>query len=115
MMRRYVLSLYQPDGDPPPTDELAEIMKHVDRVRSELQSAGRWIDSVGLYPASSATVVRVSPTGAPLITDGPFTEGKEHIGGFTIIDAVDLEEALDWARRLAEASTLPVEVRPVHR
>lgn len=112
-MRRYLLSLYQPDGDPPPPEQLTVIMARVQAVRDELQTAGRWVDSIGLFPASSATVVRAGPSGAPLITDGPFTEAKEHIGGFTIIEADDLDEALAWAHRLAEASTLPVEVRPI--
>ncbi|HXU06873.1 MAG TPA: YciI family protein, partial [Polyangia bacterium] len=58
------------------------------------------------------TVVRVKD-GQPLITDGPFAEGKEHIGGFTIVEAPDLDAALAWARKFAQATTLPIEVRPV--
>jgi hypothetical protein len=65
----------------------------------------------GLHPPSTATVVRVKD-GETLMTDGPFVEGKEHLGGFTIIQAPDLDAALEWGSRLAEATTLPVEVRP---
>jgi len=65
----------------------------------------------GLHPPTTATVVRVRD-GDVLMTDGPFVEGKEHIGGFTIIKAPDLDAALEWGRRLAKATTLPIEVRP---
>jgi hypothetical protein len=67
----------------------------------------------GLHPASTATVLR--PDGDQvLLTDGPFTEGKEHLGGFTIIQAPDLDAALDWGRKLARAiGLLPIEVRPM--
>ena len=65
----------------------------------------------GLHPPESATVVRAKDAGV-LLTDGPFAEGKEHIGGLTIIRANDLDEALEWGRRLAAATTLPIEVRP---
>ena len=65
----------------------------------------------GLHPPSTATVVRVKD-GEVLTTDGPFAEGKEHLGGVTIIEAPDLDAALDWGRRLARATTLPIEVRP---
>jgi hypothetical protein len=65
----------------------------------------------GLHPPTTATVVRVRD-GDVLMTDGPFVEGKEHIGGFTIIKAPDLDAALEWGRRLATATTLPIEVRP---
>ena len=64
-----------------------------------------------LHAPSSATVVRVKE-GETLITDGPFTEGKEHIGGFMIIKAPDLDGALGWAKKMAKAIPLPIEVRP---
>jgi hypothetical protein len=67
----------------------------------------------GLHPPSTATVVRVKD-GETLMTDGPFVESKEHLGGFTIINAPDLDAALEWGTKLAEATTLPVEVRPFH-
>ena len=86
-------------------------MRKVDAVDQELRDAGLWVFAGGLHEPSTATVVRVEG-GEVLTTDGPFTEGKEHLGGFTIIRAPDLDAALAWGRRLAEATTLPIEVRP---
>ena len=113
-MKQYMLSLYQPDGDPPPAEVLEPIMTGLAALRDEMVAAGSWVTAVGLYPPSTATVVRANAAGSPLILDGPFTEGKEHVGGFTIIAADDLDVALVWARKLSETSTLPVEVRPIH-
>jgi hypothetical protein len=111
-MPQYLLSVYQPDGDPPPPEVLDPIMAKVQNWNSELRAAGAWVFTGGLHPASTATVIR-DRDGGPLITDGPFTEGKEHLGGFTVITAPDLDAALNWARQLAAATTLPIEVRPL--
>ncbi|GIG56210.1 hypothetical protein Lfu02_05820 [Longispora fulva] len=111
-MKRYLLSVYQPDGDPPPPAVLDTIMADLGVLNGELRAAGAWVFSVGLHPAGTATVVRDSD-GDALLTDGPFTEGKEHLGGFTVIAAPDLDAALGWAARMARATTLPIEVRPV--
>ncbi|GIH12825.1 YciI family protein [Rugosimonospora africana] len=110
-MKRYLLSVYQPDSDPPPADVLAGIMREVRAVDEELRSAGAWVFSGGLHAPSTATVV--DPRREELsMMDGPYLEGKEHIGGLTIIKVADLDEALEWARKLARATTLPIEVRP---
>jgi len=77
-----------------------------------MQDAGIWVFAAGLHPASSATVLRVKD-GEVLTTDGPFAEGKEHIGGFSIIKAPDLDAALEWGRKMARATSLPIEVRPM--
>jgi hypothetical protein len=111
-MKQYLLSVYQPDGDPPSPEVLGPIMRDLEVVNQELKAAGAWVFAAGLHPPSTATVVRLRD-GDVLMTDGPFAEGKEHIGGFTIIKAPDLDAALDWARKLARASTLPIEVRPL--
>ena len=111
-MKQYLLSLYQPDGDPPGPEILDPIMRDLEALERELEEAGAWVFSAGLHPPSTATVVRAQGGGDYLVTDGPFTEGKEHLGGFTIIKAPDLDAALVWGRKLADASTLPVEVRP---
>ncbi|MEU4832481.1 YciI family protein [Streptosporangium sp. NPDC023615] len=111
-MRQYLLSVYQPDGALP-EGELEPIMRDVGAVEREIKEAGAWVFAAGLHPASSATVVRVRD-GESLTTDGPFTEGKEHVGGFTVIRASDLDAALEWGRRLSRATTLPIEVRPLH-
>ncbi len=110
-MPRYLLSIYQPDGAPPPPDVLQAIMRDVDAVRRDMQTAGVWVFAAGLHPPSTATVVRVKGDEV-LTTDGPFVESKEHIGGFTLITAPDLDAALAWGSRLSRATTLPVEVRP---
>ena len=110
-MKRYLLSVYQPDGDPPPPAVLEPIMRDLDAFNRELRAAGAWVFNAALHPPSTATVVRVE-AGEVLTTDGPYVEGKEHIGGFTVIEAPDLDSALEWGRKLAEATTLPIEVRP---
>ena len=109
-MKQYLLSVYQPDGDPPPPEILDPIMEGLAKIHDEMRESGAWVFSVGLHPASSATVVRAGG----LLTDGPFTEGKEHVGGFTVINAEDLDGALAWAGRVADIiAPLPIEVRPI--
>lgn len=110
-MKLYLLGIYQPDGPVPAPDVLRKVMADIDRMNRELKASNSWVFAGGLHAASTATVVRVK-NGEALITDGPFAEGKEHLGGFTIIKVPDLDVALEWGRRLAEATTLPVEVRP---
>ena len=110
-MKQYLISMYQPDGGVPPPEFLAQVMAELDAMRTELREAGSWVFGGGLHAPSTATVLRPKD-GDVLITDGPFTEGKEHLGGFTIIKAPDLDAALVWARRYALVTTLPIEVRP---
>ncbi|MBB3725030.1 YciI family protein [Nonomuraea dietziae] len=112
-MKKYLLSIYQPDGDPPPPEVLGPIVREVEAFESELRQAGAWVFTGRLHPAGTATVLRPD-AGGVLMTDGPFVEGKEHIGGFVVIQAPDLDAALDWARKATLASTLPIEVRPLH-
>jgi hypothetical protein len=110
-MKRYLLSIYQPDGDPPPADVLEQIASDIQTVNAELRAAGAWVFSGGLHAPSTATVIDPRSDELPM-TDGPYVEGKEHIGGLSIIQANSLDEALSWARKLARATTLPIEVRP---
>lgn len=110
-MKMYLLSVYQPDGDVPPPEILGPIMRQVHALEDELKQAGAWVFSGGLHAPSTATVVRVRD-GEVVTTDGPYIEGKEHIGGFTVITAPDLDAALEWGRKAARAITLPIEVRP---
>jgi hypothetical protein len=110
-MKHYLLAMYQPDGAPPPDVDLERIMRDVHALRAEMREAGAWVFSGGLHFADTATVVRFEDGGV-LTSDGPYVEGKEHLGGFTVVQVPDLDEALRWAGRLAEASTLPIEVRP---
>ena len=111
-MKQYLLSIYQPDGDPPPPEVLDPIMQDLEAVNAELRASGAWVFAGGLHPPSTATVVRLRDNEV-LTTDGPYIEGKEHIGGFTVIQATDLDAALEWGRKLARAITLPIEVRPL--
>jgi len=110
-MKLYLLSVYQPDGPTPPPETLAKIMSEIDEMNRELRATNSWVFAGGLHDPSTATVVRVKD-GETLVTDGPFVEGKEHIGGFSVIKAPDLDVALEWGRRLAKITTLPIEVRP---
>ena len=110
-MTQYLLTVFQPTGGVLPEADLEAIMRAVDKVDQDMKDAGVWVFAGGLHPPTTATVLRPRD-GEVLMTDGPFTEAKEHVGGFTIIRADDLDEALDWGRRLAEATTLPIEVRP---
>ncbi|HVS50279.1 MAG TPA: YciI family protein [Candidatus Dormibacteraeota bacterium] len=111
-MKQYLLSVYQPDGPLPTPDVLGKIKEDLEVLNGEMKAAGAWVFAVGLHAPSTATVVKAQ-AGQLLITDGPFTEAKEHIGGFTIIRAPDLDAALEWGSKLARATTLPVEVRPL--
>lgn len=110
-MQKYLLSIYQPDEEPPPPEVLDPIMRNVEAVNAELREAGAWVFAGGLHAPSTATVLRVKGNEV-LTTDGPYMEGKECLGGFTVIQAPDLDAALDWGRKLARAITLPIEVRP---
>ena len=110
-MKQYLLSIYQPDGDPPPAEVLEKIARDVLAVQEEMRAAGAWVFSGGLHPASTATVLDPRAEGMPM-TDGPFVEGKEHVGGLVVVKAESLDEALAWGRKTARATTLPVEVRP---
>jgi hypothetical protein len=110
-MKNYLLSVYQPEGTPPPPDVLEKIMHELGTLREEMKAADAWVFSGGLNAPSTATVLRLD-RGDVLMTDGPFAEGKEYLGGFTIVRAPDLDSALEWGRRLARVVTLPIEVRP---
>ncbi len=111
-MKQYLLSIYQPDGEPPGPEVLDPIMREVEAVNTEMRESGAWVFSAGLHAPGTATVLKAEG-GDMLTTDGPYIEGKEHIGGFTVIQAADLDAALEWGRKLARAITLPIEVRPM--
>jgi len=110
-MKQYLLSIYQPDGGTPPPEVLQKVMREVGALIDEAKTAGAWVFNGGLHPPSTATVLRYQE-GDLLTTDGPFAEAKEHIGGFVIVKAPDLDEALEWGRKLARVIALPIEVRP---
>jgi hypothetical protein len=111
-MKQYLLSVcYPADSSQPPPAALNKIMSDVMAVRREMQSADVWVFSGGLHASNSATVLR-HQGGDIVLTDGPFIESKEQIGGISIVRVPDLDAALLWARKLARATTTPIEVRP---
>jgi hypothetical protein len=110
-MKQYLLSVIQPDGPVPAPDVLDEISRNLESLRRQMREAGAWVFAGGLHNASTATTLRPRD-GEVLMSDGPFAEGKEHVGGLTIIRAPDLDAALEWGRKVALATTLAIEVRP---
>lgn len=107
-MPEYLLSIYQPDSGAPDAETMDRIVAELHRLNEELRESGSWVFTGGLHAADSATVVRADG----LITDGPYVEGKEHVGGIWVITAADLDAALAWGRKAAAATTLPIEIRP---
>jgi hypothetical protein len=110
-MKQYLLAVHNVEGPTRPDEEQQQAYKAVDALNAELQARGAWVFGGGLYPADTATVVRVKD-GDVLTTDGPFAETKEQLGGFWIINAADLDAALAWAAKATAACQEPVEVRP---
>ncbi|MGW1882160.1 YciI family protein [Streptomyces sp. NPDC001970] len=112
-MKQYLLSIYQPDGPTPPPEFLEPIMRELEALNAEIRAAGAWVFAGGLHAPSTATVLQLKGDEV-LMTDGPYVEGKEHIGGFTVIQAPDLDAALEWGRRYARVlAPLSIEVRPM--
>src|SRR5262245_45371239 len=110
-MKQYLLSIcYPAGGTQPPPNELERIMRDVRAIQKDMQDQGVWVFSGGLTDHSTATVLR-SQGGDIVMTDGPFIESKEQIGGVSIVKAADLDGALRWARRLTQAIGAPIEVR----
>lgn len=112
-MKKYLISVYEPDADPPPPEFLDPIMSRLQALHEEMAAAGVWVFTAKLHPPSTATVLQANGDEL-LVTDGPYVEGKEHLGGFDVLEAPDLDAALGWARRIAEITGLPIEVRPFH-
>lgn len=111
-MKQYMLSVIHADPIDLTPEEMKQSFKDVDVVNAELVAASAWVFAGGLYPPSTATVVRTGDNGDVLTIDGPFIETKEQLGGFWVIEAADLDAALEWARKATVACRAPVEVRP---
>jgi hypothetical protein len=111
-MKQYLLAVNGVQGEPtPPDDTIQQMYAAVEAFNTELQDAGAWVFAGGLFPPDVATTVR--PQGDDvLVTDGPFAETKEYLGGFWVIEAPDLDAALAYAARGSAACRAPVEVRP---
>lgn len=110
-MQHYLLAIQQPDSPAPDPAELARIEHGLEELNDEMKAAGAWVFTGALHPPSSATVARLRDAEV-LLTDGPYAEGKEQIGGLWIIAAPDLDVALGWAERAVRVTGLPIEVRP---
>jgi hypothetical protein len=111
-MSQYLMSVYYVEGEEAPPDEVMQQMyADVNALNEKMQTAGAWVFGGGLHTPDTATVVR-SQDDEVLTTDGPFPEAKEQIGGFWVIEAPDLDAALDWAAQASVASQGPVEIRP---
>jgi hypothetical protein len=113
-MPQYLLSVHSVDGearDPMTDEEMQQSWKQIQVLNEELRSAGAWVFGGALHGPDTATVVRMAD-GEVLTTDGPFVESREHLGGFYIIEAEDLDAALVWASKTTAAVGKPIEVRP---
>ena len=109
---QYMISVLNDESVPLPTGaDWDASLARTGKVNDEMQAKGVWVFGGGLRPSHSATVVRVQD-GATTMTDGPFAETKEQLGGFWVIEVADLDEALSWAQKCAEACWGPIEVRP---
>ena len=109
-MAQYLVAIHHPDNYDPSV-EGEEMMRDIHVLNEEMMAAGIRLFAGGLSSASSAKSVRAQPGGKVLVTDGPYLETKEHIGGFWILEAASLDEALTWGRKAAVACRAPVEVR----
>ena len=113
-MAKYLLSVHSAEGeagDPMTEEQMQQFMERVNVLEEEMRSTGAWLFGGALTDPDTATVVRVSG-GEVMTTDGPFAESKEHLGGFYIIEAEDLDGALVWATKTSEAVSHAIEVRP---
>jgi len=114
-MGQYLLSTYsaqsESGGAPSTPEEMQAVMQRVAALEEEMEASGTFIFGGALHDPEAATVLRKGD-GDLVMTDGPFVESKEHIGGFYIINADDLDAALAWARKVVDAINHPIEVRP---
>jgi hypothetical protein len=113
-MARYLLSVHTVEGEvrePMTDEEMQHSFKQIGILEEDMKSAGAWVFSGRLHGSDTSTVVRESG-GEVLTTDGPFAESKEHLGGFYIIEAEDLDTALVWASKVTRVIKTPIEVRP---
>lgn len=111
-MPQYLVAIHLPDNYDP-SAEGEEMVSDISSLNKEMVAAGVRIFVAGLQPAGKAKSLRAQPDGRVLITDGPYVESKEHVGGFWILETADLDEALAWGRKAARACRAPVEVRGI--
>jgi len=113
-MTQYLVAIHHPDDYDPAIAEDDAMARDIDALNDEMKAAGVRIFVGGLQPAGSATSLRAQPEGEVLVTDGPYLKTSEHVGGFWVLEAATLDEALEWGRKAIIACRAPVEVRPFH-
>lgn len=113
-MTKYLVAIHHPDDYDPSVAEDETMSRAIDALNAEMQAAGVRVFVGGLHPASSAMSLRAQPAGEVVVTSGPYLKTREHVGGFWVLEAADLDEALAWGRKAAVACRTPVEVRPFH-
>jgi hypothetical protein len=113
-MTQYLVAIHHPDDYNPAVNEDDAMRRDISALNVEMKAAGVRVFVGGLLPVMRAKSLRRKPNGEVLITDGPYLETKEHIGGFWVLEAANLDEALTWGRKAAVACRAPVEVRPFH-
>jgi hypothetical protein len=111
-MTQYLVAIHHPDGYDPAVSEDEAMHRAIGALDNEMKAAGIRIFAGGLEPPDRAKSLRLKPDGDVLVTDGPYIESKEHVGGFWLLEAASLDEALAWGRKAAIACRAPVEVRP---
>ena len=113
-MPQYLVAIHHPVNYDPSTEGEA-MERDIDTLNEEMEAAGVRVFAGGLQPSAKAKSLRAQPNGDVLITDGPYLETKEHVGGFWLLEAADLDEALEWGRKAVVACRAPVEVRQFGR
>jgi hypothetical protein len=111
---KYLVAIHHPDNYDPAVSEDEAMHRDIDVLNDEMTAAGVRVFVGGLHPAGKAKSLRAQPGGKVRITDGPYLETKEHIGGFWVLEAADMDEALQWGRKAVIACRAPVEVRQFH-
>lgn len=111
-MTQFLVAIHHPDDYDPSVAEDEAMTREITALNEEMKAAGVRVFVGGLRPAGNARPLRAQPDGAVLITEGPYLETKEQVGGFWVLEAADLDEALAWGCKAAVACRVPVEVRP---
>ena len=113
-MTQYLVAIHHPDDYDPAVAEDDAMRRDITALNVEMKAAGIRAFVGGLRSVRHARSLRLQPDGAVHITDGPYLETKEHVGGFWVLECADLDAALEWGRKAARACRAPVEVRPIH-
>jgi len=112
-MPKFLVAIHHPN-DYDGSKEDAQMHQDIDDLNDEMQAAGVRILAMGLQSSNKSKSLRAQPNGSVVVTDGPYLETKEHIGGFWILETADIGEAVEWGRKAVIACRAPVEVRPFY-